>query len=226
MSGENPVMTDRPRPIRAVALDAMGVLYQSSDDVAELLIPYALAHGSRLPPAAIHELYVECSLGRMTSDELWRRLGVEGDDEEYCRRHRLTEGLLPVLERLSGSGLALACLSNDVAEWSRVLRRRFGLERYVKTWVISGDIGTRKPSPEAYDALSQALGMRPAEIVFVDDRMPNVRAARAAGLRAALFDATAPEFDDGGEPTLRRMEALDELVGRMRSGPKDRPPEA
>lgn len=195
--------------IEVVALDAMGVLYRSVDDVTELLVPYARAHGSRLEPQRMYELYVECSLGRMSAAELWERLGTAGaDDEEYCRGFQLTEGVLPAIERLRARGIGLACLSNDVSEWSLVLRRMFGLDRYVGTWVISGDIGVRKPSAEAYAALSRAVGVDPGRILFVDDRMANVRAARASGLGSVLFAAAGPEVDEDGRPTLRGMEAL------------------
>ena len=204
-----------PSPFKVVALDAMGVLYRSADDVTELLVPYAQARGSRLGPERIYELYVQCSLGRMTSSELWEQLGVRGaDDEEYCRGQELTEGVLPALERLSTRGVGLACLSNDVSEWSLVLRRRFGLDKYVNTWVISGDVGVRKPSPEAYAALSRAVGVEPSLILFVDDRMANVRAARAAGLASVLYGAAAPELDEDGQRTVRRMDALDEVLDR------------
>jgi|BarGraNGADG00212_1021973.scaffolds.fasta_scaffold04520_2 HAD superfamily hydrolase (TIGR01509 family) len=202
-----------PSPFRVVAMDAMGVLYRSADDVTELLIPYARARGSRLGPERIHELYVQCSLGRMTSSELWKRLGTNGaDDEEYCRGHELTEGVLPAFERLNARGVRLACLSNDVSEWSLLLRRRFGLDKYVSTWVISGDIGVRKPSAEAYATLSRAVGIDPGQILFVDDRMANVRAARAAGLASVLYGAAGSELDEDGQRTVRRMDALEEAL--------------
>jgi HAD superfamily hydrolase (TIGR01509 family) len=194
-----------------IALDAMGVLYRSGDDITELMVPYARAHGSRLEPQRMYELYVECSLGAMSSAELWDRLGTSGaDDDEYLRGHELTEGVLSALERLSARGVRLACLSNDVSEWSALLRRRFGLEKYIKTWVISGDVGVRKPSPAAYAALARSVGVDPARILFVDDRMNNVRAARVAGMGSVLFAPAGPDVDEDGHSTLRSMDALGE----------------
>ena len=197
----------------------MGVLYQSADDVSELLIPYARTHGSRLGRERTQELYVECSLGRLTSGELWERLGADGaNDEEYCRGHELTEGVLPALERLSTRGMSVACLSNDVSEWSLLLRRRFGLDKYVNTWVISGDIGIRKPSSEAFATLARVVGVDPGQILFVDDRMANVRAARAAGLASVLYGAAVSEFDEDGQSTVRRLDALEDVLDRGQIG--------
>ena len=133
-----------------------------------------------------------------------------------CRGHELTEGVLPALDRLRSHGVGLACLSNDVSEWSLALRRRFGLDRYITTWVISGDVGVRKPSPEAYAALSGALAVAPSQILFVDDRMANVRAARAAGMASVLYGTAVPELDDDGQRTVPRMEALEDALGPVR----------
>ena len=211
---------------RVIALDAMGVIYRSADDVTDLLIPYARSLGCRLEDDRILQAYVECSLGAMTSSELWEQLGVAGDDEEYCRAHELTDGVPEALASLAAAGVTLACLSNDVSEWSLLLRGRFGLDRYIRTWVISGDIRVRKPDPRAFDALARALCVAPGDILFVDDRARNVQAARAAGLDAVLYEPTGSVVDgrqaglatvldagrDEGTPIVRGMPALVRLV--------------
>jgi len=170
-----------------VVFDAMGVLYSAADDEAALLRPYLAKLGCRLTPAEIHELYLPASLGRMSSGQFWAACGVAGDDGAYCQSHQLTPGISEVLAELAGRGVRLACLSNDVSEWSRRLRERFGLTRWIDTWVISGDIGVRKPDPAAYAALTAATGVRPEDTVFFDDQPRNVSAARAAGLDAHVF---------------------------------------
>jgi putative hydrolase of the HAD superfamily len=197
-----------------VAFDAMGVLYRSRDDVAELLVPYARAKGSALDAGKIELLYTECSLGRFTSADLWRYLGAAGaDDVEYCSGHRLTDGVPDLLAELRSTGTRLACLSNDVSEWSAILRARFGLETWITTWVISGDIGVRKPAPEAYLSLCQGVNAGAARVLFIDDRLANVRAARQAGLAAVWF---GPDAAAGGAdvPTAADIATLAEMVTR------------
>ena len=211
------------RPYDVVAFDAMGVLYRSRDDVAELLVPYARAKGSTLDARTIGSLYTECSLGRLTSADLWRYLGAAGaDDEEYCSGHQLTDGVLDLLDELHSAGARLACLSNDVSEWSAILRARFGLQAWITTWVISGDIGVRKPAPQAYRSLCRGVNADPARVLFIDDRLANVRAARQAGLAAVWFGPDAPVSGgtvsggtvSGGAavPAAADMAALAEMV--------------
>lgn len=185
--------------IDVVAFDAMGVLYSSADDVGELLVPYLRSHGCAWPRGEIAQLYEECSLGKMTSADFWTTAGASGaSDEEYCRAHRLTEGVVALLAELDTTGVRLACLSNDVSEWSRLLRERFGLGEYVTDWFISGDTGVRKPDPEAFTTLCRRLDVVPERILLIDDREENVAAARGAGLQALRFDA----------PRMSTMDAL------------------
>jgi HAD superfamily hydrolase (TIGR01509 family) len=45
----------------------------------------------------------------------------------------------------------------------------------------------RKPSKEAYLGATAALGVAPADCLFVDDRRENVAAAEAVGMKGHLF---------------------------------------
>ena len=100
-----------------VILDAMGVLYEAGDDVAELLVPFVGRHGrADLLAEAIDRDYVEASLGRMDTDAFWRRMGVDPAlEDSYLAGHRLIEGTLEALAELKQRHGRLACLSNDVS---------------------------------------------------------------------------------------------------------------
>ena len=171
-------------------LDAMGVLYEAGDDVAELLVPFVGKHGrAELSAEEIDRDYVEASLGRMDTDAFWRRMGVDSTLEDtYLAGHRLIEGTLDVLPPLKQRYGHLACLSNDIASWSLKLRQRFGLENWIDHWFISGDLGLRKPAAEIYRLAADRLRVRSQDIVFVDDRPRNLDAAKAVGLSTVLLD--------------------------------------
>jgi putative hydrolase of the HAD superfamily len=184
--------------------DAMGVLYSSADDVGELLVPYLRSHGCVLPRDEIARLYEECSLGKLPSTDFWAVAGTSGaSDDEYCRNHRLTAGIVALLAELDVTGVRLACLSNDVSEWSKLLRERFGLGEYITDWLISGDIGVRKPAPETFTTLCRRLDVVPERILLIDDREANVAAARAAGLQALQFGTSRLSTTDQLRQELR-----------------------
>lgn len=168
----------------------MGVIYQARDDLLELLIPFVRSRGATLNDQTIVDHYTECSLGGFSSSELWRRLGIGPNptvDEEYLAGHALNDGLGTFLSELRARGLAVHCLSNDVSEWSKRLRVRFGLESSIEHWIISGDVGVRKPDPRIYGRLLETTGLLPENCIFIDDRIPNLDAAREMGFQTLLF---------------------------------------
>ena len=78
---------------RVLVLDAMGVIYRSADDVAELLVPFVREHGGSRDTAYITREYRCSSLGRMSSAELWQNLGVSPTlEDEYLAGHSLSPG--------------------------------------------------------------------------------------------------------------------------------------
>lgn len=190
-------------------LDAMGVLYEAGDDVAQLLVPFVHQHGrADLSAEAIDCDYVEASLGKMAPTLFWQRMGVEpGLEDDYLDLHRLIEGTREALPQLKERFGRIACLSNDVAEWSVKLRRRFGLERWIDPWFISGDLGLRKPSAEIYRLAAERLDAGPQDIVFVDDRPRNLDAARTLGLQTVLLDLRG-DMPDHPHRRIRRLTDL------------------
>jgi len=174
-----------------VVFDAMGVLYSVGDDESDLLIPYLWEVGCALGEAQIRQFYREASLGTMTSAEFWRACQVDGDDATYCLRHALTSGMEDLLADLHVQGVSLACLSNDVSEWSRLLRARFGLEKWIQTWAISGDMRVRKPDPAAFRTLADLSGIPLERMVFFDDMEKNINAALSLGMDAIRFTSVA-----------------------------------
>lgn len=98
-----------------------------------------------------------------------------------------------VISKLSGLGHRQAILTNDATRWLG--------ERWWETegW---GDfdavvdvvrVGVRKPDPEPYVAVAEALGVPPGECLFVDDLPVNCRGAEAVGMQSHVFDITDPQ---------------------------------
>lgn len=205
-----------------VLFDAMGVLYRRGNVVGGVLLPYLRAAGCTLPDDEIRAVYRECTLGRISTGALWQALGVAGaaDDEDYCQRHELTDGVHGVLAKLRGDGFTLACLTNDTAAWSRLLRRRFGLDDAIGDWYVSSDLGGRKPDPAPFRSALAGLAVPPRQVVFVDDRPVNLATAQALGMRTVLFhsdDTAAHPAGIDGTPAARTMAELYGVLTRLRT---------
>lgn len=168
----------------------MGVMFQAQDDVGELLVPFIQRINPNITSSSIEEAYLDASMGETSADEFWASLHIDPFvEEDYLARHSMNHGLQSFLEFARDSDIELSCLSNDVSRWSQRLRQKFGLEEYFSNFVISSDIGIRKPNEGAYLELIQRTGNAPDNILFVDDRRKNVQAARAVGLRSIVFDS-------------------------------------
>jgi putative hydrolase of the HAD superfamily len=65
------------------------------------------------------------------------------------------------------------------------------LEELFDGWVISSDVGLRKPDPAIYELAAERLGLEPAACVFVDDLPGNLKPARAIGMVTVLHRGDA-----------------------------------
>jgi HAD superfamily hydrolase (TIGR01549 family) len=196
-------------PRRLLVLDAMGVIYAEADDGFNLLYPFIMENGVSRNIEEIIRLYNIASIGKMSSAEFWRAAGVNPAlEEDYLQRHRLSEGLMDFLVETRLCGIELWCLSNDVSEWSQKLRDRFELTQYFQGFVISGDVGSRKPDPAIYKNLLLKMGCSPQEVVFVDDRLRNIEAANALGIHGILFNPVPEESRGHGYPIARTFSEL------------------
>jgi putative hydrolase of the HAD superfamily len=175
-----------------LVLDAMGVIFKSADDVAELLIPFIAEKSAACDEAIIQTAYLDASHGSISPDEFWNQVGVPANlEDEFLSRHSLNAGVIELLDWCTDNEVPVWCLSNDVGRWSRKLRARLNIETYLEGSIISGDLGLRKPDRQIYAALIQASGFPVAELLFVDDREPNVLAARGLGIESILHDSQA-----------------------------------
>jgi len=171
-----------------LVLDAMGVIFKSADDVAELLIPFIAAKSGSSVEEVIQSAYLEASLGEISPDEFWERVDVPSAlEDEYLSRHRLNPGITELLSEAKSKDISVWCLSNDVGRWSDKIRNNLGIEEFLNGSVISSDVGIRKPDKGIYETLIQSSGFKTEEILFIDDREKNVVAARELGIETVMF---------------------------------------
>jgi HAD superfamily hydrolase (TIGR01509 family) len=84
-----------------------------------------------------------------------------------------------------------AILSNSVAGARREEQSRFGFADLVDVIIYSDEAGMAKPDPAVYRLLCDDLSAEPADVVFLDNRLPNVEAACELGIHGILHEQTA-----------------------------------
>ncbi|MFN8196228.1 MAG: HAD-IA family hydrolase [Nocardioidaceae bacterium] len=141
-----------------------------------------------------HEVWGDFDGGRIDRAELAARaaaaVGLDAAD-----LHGLLDGIsahlveMPgtrdLVARVRAAGHRVAFLSNmPHMMTSEVLQR---LDGVFDDGVFSCDAGWAKPEPEVFRVAEERLSLDRARTLFLDDRLVNVEAARAAGWSAEVF---------------------------------------
>jgi HAD superfamily hydrolase (TIGR01509 family) len=193
-----------PQPLRAEAL-----LFDLGGVLIEIEFERALEHWARcagVPVEAIRSrFHFEQTLGRYECGEIdaaayfaWlrRALGIQIPDDEFHHGWNAifgapVAGIEEVLASLHGR-VPMYVFSNTNADHERVWSARYAeLLRPFERVFVSHGIRRRKPTPEAFHAVAQAIDAPPERIVFLDDTPANVEGALAVGMHAARARSAA-----------------------------------
>ena len=90
-------------------------------------------------------------------------------------------------EQLKQRGLLTAILSNMGDNVLANIEREFAWIHRFDVLVWSFQLHMAKPDPAIYLHTLKELGVEPAEMLFLDDKIENIEAARALGIQAILF---------------------------------------
>src|SRR5215472_14627808 len=150
-------------------------------------------------------------LHRMSLDQVLADLGLEGFDdaarEEFTRAwERLpawpdaAEGLAELRRRFT-----VATLSNGNRAQQQALMDFTGLQ--FQHIFSAEDFKHYKPDPEVYLGAAAGLGLAPDQVMMVAAHKGDLRAAQAAGLRAAFVERPLEKGPAGGADRLPDPEA-------------------
>jgi putative hydrolase of the HAD superfamily len=115
----------------------------------------------------------------------------ELDHLDASRWALLADGSAELLADLDRVGTATAVLSNAPASLARTVRAARWSSGFSQL-VFSSDLGLMKPEPQMYEQVERRTGRPPQELVFFDDRPPNVEGAAQRGWQAHLWTGLAP----------------------------------
>ena len=162
---------------------------------AEGLEPDLVAHHFRSNPEA-RELLFELEVGRLSEQDFEPRFAaVIGVAEPAGLIGRLFAGMRPdyamvnAVRAAKDAGVRTGLISNS---WGKGRYDRSQFPVLFDGVVISGEVGLRKPEPRMYELGAEAIGLPPADCVFVDDLAGNLKPARELGM-ATVHHTSAEE---------------------------------
>ncbi len=202
-----------------IIFDMMGIIFEVSDDVKNLLVPFIQRRDRSVSSEKINELYRKASLGEISSHDFWSQLGFESEypdiEKDYLDRCWRLDPEFMNMARFLKESYSLAVLSNDVKEWSSCLRSKFGLDELFKVVVISGEVGYRKPDREIYTILLDRIHDSPSSCLLIDDRSKNLRTASQLGMKTIKFLREERVDDLSVNFEITSFSQLPEIVDRV-----------
>ena len=146
---------------------------------------------------AVHAMNERVDLGAVWEDEVsaLARAHPEWAEEIGHWHHRWIEMASPeiphsvrLLRALRSRGVPVFALSNFGREtFAYALTHYPFLEEFDRAFV-SGHMELAKPDAAIYEAVEREGGVAPGALLFADDRLDNIEAARARGWQTHLFE--------------------------------------
>jgi putative hydrolase of the HAD superfamily len=141
--------------------------------------------------------------GDITAEQYWLDLAVrantpiDGAQIEFLRKVEVEiwshpdPAMLDWVSRLQASGIKTALLSNMPLDLAAHVRSSCSWMQSFDFQTLSAEVRMIKPDPAIYEFTLRGVGSSATESLFVDDREPNIRAARQLGLHGIQFSSVA-----------------------------------
>jgi len=185
-----------PVQISVMALDLGNVLIKA--DHSRFCRPLAALAG--LTPEEVYAAVFGSDMepgydtGRLSSEDFYQRLLDRLHLAlPYPRFCALWNDIFAPLEDMAETVARLASryplylISNTNPLHFQYIKANYPLLRHFRRFILSYEVGSRKPEPGIYQALIRETGEAPAHCLFLDDKPAFVEAARTHGLVAWHF---------------------------------------
>lgn len=182
-----------------IFFDVMGVVFTAGDDTNDLLVPFVRAINPQISVERINDLYLDASIGSISSLKFWSQMEFCNHDcseieHKYLDSKLTLDEYIPKIFQELSQYYNLGLLSNDLSEWSRYLRVKFDLDKYLQCSIISADVKCRKPQKQIYEIALRQAKCLPEDCIFIDDRVKNLYPALDLGMSVIKFNQEEP-FD-------------------------------
>ncbi len=203
------------KTITTLIIDMYGVILKERTGN---FIPYTYEHFCTSEHERIkgllekEKLFTKAGLGEISSHEFLSALGYK--DTEYHMKNYIENYLSfdPSFASFAEKYYKqynFVLLSTDVSEWSRYITKFFGLDKYFKHKIVSGDVHCRKPDPQIYNITLKQIQAKANECLFIDDNINNILSAQKLGINTILFNRYNEQYV--GEK-VDSFEELDEAL--------------
>ena len=146
----------------------------------------------------------------------WREEFEARRDAAFRRELKAVPGVEGAIEAIVAGGAAVCVASSGTPAKMALTLGITGLKRHFGDNLFSATMVTRaKPAPDLFLYAAERMGRRPEDCVVVEDSLPGVSAAVAAGMRALAYaaDGDAAALRAAGGRPFADMAELPGLLG-------------
>ena len=212
-------------PYELIIFDCDGVLVDSERIAIRIESEGLTALGWPLSQAEVIERFVGRSAAHGHS-EIVAKLGIaiaESWSAEFWRKYRAAleteavavEGVVEALDQID----TLACVaSSSDHEHLRLVLGRTGLySRFAGRIFSATEVENGKPAPDLFLHAASSLGVPPSACAVIEDSLPGILAARAAGMDAYAYVGGVTPADRLQMPGVIPIAHMRDLPEKLRS---------
>lgn len=185
----------------AILFDFNGVIVDDEPQHCESLITTLAEYGFPLDRDTYYREYLgfddrECfrfTFARRNRplDEATLQAAIERKNVHYERALRASMQLVPgvqdFVQAAAASGHRLGIVSGALRREIDLVLELAGLQHHFADIVAAEDVTACKPDPQGYRRGAAALGVAPGRCIVIEDSLPGLAAARAAGMSCVML---------------------------------------
>jgi len=197
---------------RAILFDFNGVIVNDEPQHCDALIATLATYGYTLDRERYYREYLgfddrECfryTFARMgqPADEPRLQEAIARKAALYEQAIRTSLALVPgapeFVRAAARDGYRLAIVSGALRREVELVLGEAGLRTCFSVIVAAEDVRACKPDPEGYLRARERLGVPPEHCVVIEDSLPGLAAARAAGMRCVMVATSHPAAELAG----------------------------
>ncbi|OQX50795.1 hypothetical protein B5M47_03005 [candidate division CPR3 bacterium 4484_211] len=181
--------------IKAIAFDLGGVLFAEGKSV----LVKKLSGDYQYDPSIVLNLLnspksIDLRKGLVSDAEFWswaQEQLPEGYDAQLIKKewydsYLLDKDIKALIEKLQGK-YKLLVFSGNIESRVEYLDQKYGFRKLFDIEVYSHDYHLCKPEKEFVEAMIKASGVKPEEIVYIDDKEKDAAVARPFGVNVILY---------------------------------------
>jgi putative hydrolase of the HAD superfamily len=183
--------------IKAVVFDLGGVVCFEDKGFIEEKVATVLGIKRREYKNLSKKYMPAVTKGEITLVDFYKRVIAKSHSKEnakktltahiaaYKKTNRLNRRVVELIGKLKRRHI-VACMTNTELEIAKISRAS-GLFRLFNRRFISTEIGLMKPQAKMFERMIVGLNLKPEEIVYIDDKMENIRAGRKKRLKCIHY---------------------------------------